>query len=67
MKTSNRITERDQHLKERLEEVGGDDYTFVYMSITSEQYGDEERYMLVIQSGTEWLVWGKYNWSQMAR
>ncbi len=53
------VAEREDEIEELLAEHGADDYASVHISITSEQYGDEERHVLVLRVDGEWLVWGQ--------
>lgn len=52
------LADAEQNHQEFLSEIGADDYAYVWVSITSAQYGDEDSYLLVVLTDGEWLVWG---------
>jgi hypothetical protein len=52
------LADAEQTHQDFLTEIGASDYAYVWISITSAQYGDEEGYLLVVSSDGEWQVWG---------
>jgi hypothetical protein len=52
------LADAEETHQDFLAEIGASDYAYVWISITSAQYGDEEAYLLVVSSDGEWLVWG---------
>lgn len=55
-----RVEDVEQMLTRLSEEVGADDHAYVFISITSAEYGDEESYIIVLKHDGEWLIWGNH-------
>jgi len=53
------VDRMENNLRDFVEETGGDAFEHVYMSISSEEYGDEESYLIVISDDETWLVFGE--------